>query len=154
MASLAQMLMGLILVAVPPSKLAKLEGMNATCSTVLSYSSRHMARVESLLQKTFLFDLVLQSSGQGLALQDEPTAGVPDPGNKVAGAAAEDALRRTMSVLLGPDADTEQAGATASMPRLASQEEDDEWGITVVRPVAGKKDILADEADIGEAEGQ
>merc|ERR1719277_1985685 len=86
MSSIAQMLLGLVLVAVPPSKLAGIEGMNAICGTLLSYSSRHMARVDSLLQKTFLFDLVLQSSGQGLALQDEPTAGAPDPGNKVAGA--------------------------------------------------------------------
>merc|ERR1719160_1658441 len=92
--------MGLILAAVPPSKLTKLEGMNATCSTVLSYSTRHMARVESLLQKTFLFDLVLQSSSQGLALQDEMdlAAGA----EKTASVSAESALSRTMEVLLGP----------------------------------------------------
>merc|ERR1712217_337869 len=155
MASLAQMLLGLVLAAVPPSKLAAIEGMNAICGTLLSYSSRHMARVDSLLQKTFLFDLVLQSSGQGLALQDEPTVGVPDPGKKVAGAAAEDALRRAMSVPLGPDADDDsQAGATASAPRHASQEEDDEWGITVLRPAAVKKDVLANAAESGDAGGQ
>merc|ERR1712113_743003 len=108
--------------------------------------SRHMARVESLLQKTFLFDLVLQSSGQGLALQDEPTVGAPDPGNKVAGAAAENALRKTMSVLLGPDADDHQGGVTASAARHTSQEEDDEWGITVLRPATVKKDVLRDDA--------
>jgi len=104
MASLAQMLMGLILNAMPPSKLAKLEGMNATCSTILSYSGRHMARVESLLQKTFLFDLVLQSSSQGLALQDEmDLAGKgSSSAKKPSAASAETALSRTMAVLLGP----------------------------------------------------
>merc|ERR1719201_2424756 len=106
MASLAQMLMGLFLVPVPPAQLAKLEGMNATCSAILSYSSRHMARVDSLLQKTFLFDLVLQSSSQGLALQDEMdlAAGAKAPAVSST-ASAESALTRTMEVLLGPTED-------------------------------------------------
>merc|ERR1712134_163169 len=91
--------MGLILAAVPPSKLSKIEGMNATCGAVLSYSTRHMARVESLLQKTFLFDLVLQSSSQGLALQDEM--------DLAAG------MKSTMAVLLGPigEADSDEKPA-------------------------------------------
>jgi len=81
--------MGLLLRAVPPSKLQRIEGMNATCNHFLSYSSRHMARVDSLLQKTYLFDAALQLGGQGLALQDD----------------AEAALKRTMAVLYDGDAD-------------------------------------------------
>merc|ERR1712232_482303 len=67
MAPLSQMLMGLVLEVVPPAKLAAVEGMNATCGNFLSYSARHMARVDALLQKTFLFDLAIQSAG-GLVL--------------------------------------------------------------------------------------
>merc|ERR1712216_509713 len=127
MASLAQMLMGLVLVAVPPSKLAKLEGMNATCDTILSYSTRHMARVDALLQKTFLFDLVLQSSSQGLALQDEmDLAGGTKAPTASSTASAESALTRTMEVLLGPakdgDSDEEAIRAAAlDTSRLAQQ---------------------------------
>jgi len=110
MASIAQMLMSLVLLAFPPSHLMKLEGMNATCGNILSYSNRHMARVESLLQKTFLFDLVLQSGITGLALQD-------DADGKVEGSSIgelivvrpehtpEHALKRTMDVLLGQEED-------------------------------------------------
>merc|ERR1712216_351332 len=128
MASLAQMLMGLVLVAVPPSKLAKLEGMNATCDTILSYSTRHMARVDALLQKTFLFDLVLQSSSQGLALQDEMdlVGGTKASPTASSTASAESALTRTMEVLLGPvkdgDSDEEAIRAAAlDTSRLAQQ---------------------------------
>merc|ERR1712187_742844 len=103
MASLAQMIIAIVLHVVPPSKLVAVEGMNATCSAVLSYSSRHMARVESLLQKTFLFDLALQSSSQGLALQDESELAQGDKREpSTGGASAEAALKSTMEVLLGP----------------------------------------------------
>merc|ERR1712217_206030 len=93
MASLAQMLLGLVLAAVPPSKLASIEGMNAICGTLLSYGSRHMARVDSLLQKSFLFDLVLQSGARGLAIQSDLEEKRTHD--------AEGALKRTMDVLLG-----------------------------------------------------
>jgi len=115
MASLAQMFLSLLLAAVPPEKLQAIEGMNATCEGLLSYLSRHQARVDALLQKTFVFDLVLQSSGMGLALMDEFN-GMPAPqqssddvqaGSNVVGAVkeaeskrAEDALKKTMDVLL------------------------------------------------------
>mmetsp|Transcript_64419 Transcript_64419/g.153674 ORF Transcript_64419/g.153674 Transcript_64419/m.153674 type:complete len:951 (-) Transcript_64419:63-2915(-) len=108
-AAIAQLLMSLVLAAVPPERLGEVEGMNATCAAILSYTTRHLSRVESLLQKTFLFDLVLQSSGQGLPLQDADSGvslavkrshngGVERP-------SAEDALKRTMEVLLGPKGD-------------------------------------------------
>lgn len=100
MASLAQMLMSLVLMAVPSSTLASIEGMNATCSTLLSYSTRHKARVEALLQKTFLFDFVLQSSSQGLSIQDGLPNGAGDAGS---------ALRQTMDVLLGGDDEEDDA---------------------------------------------
>lgn len=102
MAPMAQMLMGLLLLAVAPAQLAGLEGMNAACGAILSYSSRHMARVDSLLQKTFLFDLVMQSAGVGLALEASKagTAGT----TKVS---SENALKRTMEILLGGIADGE-----------------------------------------------
>lgn len=100
MAPLAQMILGIILMSVPQEKLTSIEGMNTTCSSVLSYSSRHLARVDSLLQKTFLFDLVLQSSGLGLAIQDQ-TDTQPEK------AGAEVALKRTMDVLLGAADDAE-----------------------------------------------
>eukprot|EP00931_Biecheleriopsis_adriatica_P101535 TRINITY_DN76652_c0_g1_i1.p1 TRINITY_DN76652_c0_g1~~TRINITY_DN76652_c0_g1_i1.p1 ORF type:complete len:989 (-),score=254.89 TRINITY_DN76652_c0_g1_i1:89-3055(-) len=98
MAPLAQMLFGIVLLSVPPKKLSVVEGINSTCGNVLSYASRHMARVESLLQKTFLFDLVLQSSGLGLAIEDgqEKTS---EGDHEDTG--AEVALKRTMDVLLG-----------------------------------------------------
>eukprot|EP00913_Durusdinium_trenchii_P019534 g18363.t1 len=72
--------------------------MNATCRAVLSYASRHMARVESLLQKTYLFDLILQGSSQGLATKDSDDATI-----------SAEALKRTMDVLLqGKDEDLEK----------------------------------------------
>lgn len=103
MAPMAQMLMGLLLLAVPPQRLAALEGMNATCGTILSYSSRHMARVDSLLQKTFLFDLVMQSAGGGLALE----ASKKDT-NGHGRISSENALQRTMEVLLGRMAEDDE----------------------------------------------
>jgi len=99
MASLAHMLMGIVLTEIPPSKLMAIEGMNASCVNLLSYSSRHMSRVEALLQKTFLFDIVLQSGPVGLSLQDDQQAG--DVGTE--GTSAELALKRTMQILLGAD---------------------------------------------------
>merc|ERR1712187_654040 len=89
---------------VPPSKLAAVEGMNATCGNFLSYSTRHMARVDALLQKTFLFDLAIQSAG-GLALPDS-TNGEQHASSDADGG-AERALKRTMDVLLG-DAEDEE----------------------------------------------
>merc|ERR1711957_590492 len=73
-------------------------GMNATCASLLSYSTRHLSRVEALLQKTFVFDLVLQSGGQGLALLDDE-----DSARQVSdeGGGAEGALAKTMEVLHG-----------------------------------------------------
>eukprot|EP00930_Biecheleria_cincta_P096969 TRINITY_DN8872_c0_g1_i1.p1 TRINITY_DN8872_c0_g1~~TRINITY_DN8872_c0_g1_i1.p1 ORF type:complete len:982 (+),score=238.61 TRINITY_DN8872_c0_g1_i1:17-2962(+) len=103
MAPLAQMLFGIILMSLPQEKLTTIEGMNTTCGSVLSYSSRHLARVDSLLQKTFLFDLVLQSSGLGLAIQDETDSQLEQAG-------AEVALKRTMDVLLGSADDDGEEG--------------------------------------------
>ncbi|CAK9020600.1 unnamed protein product [Durusdinium trenchii] len=108
MAPLAQMTFATLLLSVtattttpsrvPASKLKALEGMNATCRAVLSYASRHMARVESLLQKTYLFDLILQGSSQGLATKDSDDATI-----------SAEALKRTMDVLLqGKDEDLEK----------------------------------------------
>ncbi|CAE6932009.1 Tbl3 [Symbiodinium sp. CCMP2592] len=82
MAPLAQMLFAILLLSVPATKLSSLEGMNATCGNVLSYAQRHMARIESLLQKTLVgvvafFDVAVHA-----------------------------ALKRTMDVLLG---DTDEA---------------------------------------------
>lgn len=110
MASIAQMLMSLVLLAVPPSRLAALEGMNATCGNILGYSSRHLTRVDSLLQKTFLFDLVLQSGAFGLALAGPGSAeGKAGNGDFSEEGAAAGALRRTMDVLLGGDGEEEPA---------------------------------------------
>jgi len=99
MSSMAQMFMGLLLEVVPPDQLQKIEGMNATCSTFLSYSSRHLARVDALLQKTFIFDLVLQGSAQGLALFDEDDSFGNATAMVEARKAAEGALQKTMEVL-------------------------------------------------------
>jgi len=103
MAPMAQMLLGAMLRILPPARLTAVEGMNATCATVLSYSTRHMSRVDALLQKTFLFDLALQASGQGLALLDDALGG--DNAKKVQASKEVDgattALKRTMDVLLG-----------------------------------------------------
>merc|ERR1712194_79708 len=98
MSSMAQMFLGLILEVVSPGKLTVIEGMNATCASLLSYSTRHLSRVEALLQKTFVFDLVLQSGGAGLALIDED-----DSARKLSeeGGGAEGALAKTMEVLHG-----------------------------------------------------
>lgn len=104
MAPLAQMLFAILLLSVPATKLSSLEGMNATCGNVLSYAQRHMARIESLLQKTFLFDLILQDSS-GLAIQEGQEA--PQNGDEEPlDTSAEAALKRTMDVLLG---DTDEA---------------------------------------------
>lgn len=65
------MFLGILLSVVPPEKLTAIEGMNATFEALLGYMTRHQARADSLLQKTFVFDLVLQSSGMGLTLMDE-----------------------------------------------------------------------------------
>jgi len=56
-----------------------------------------MARVESLLQKTFLFDLVLQS-GAGLSIEDVDS-------DTKADSSAEVALKQTMDILLGSATD-------------------------------------------------
>eukprot|EP00434_Breviolum_minutum_P024396 symbB.v1.2.021545.t1/scaffold1866.1/size97981/3 len=95
MAPLAQMMFAILLLCVPPAKLKAVEGMNATCRSVLSYATRHMARVDSLLQKTFLFDLILQSGSQGLAQESDATE------------TSVEALKRTMDVLL-QDQDEEE----------------------------------------------
>lgn len=134
MAPMAQMLMGLLLLAVPPAELAKIEGMNATCSAILSYSSRHMARVDALLQKTFLFDLVLQSSF-GLALEDKAQKD---------SAGAEDALKRTMEVLLGrvaedSDEDEEVAAIATQAPAPSADDDDEYETVKSVIPVAVKR---------------
>eukprot|EP00928_Gymnodinium_smaydae_P087667 TRINITY_DN71902_c0_g1_i1.p1 TRINITY_DN71902_c0_g1~~TRINITY_DN71902_c0_g1_i1.p1 ORF type:complete len:980 (-),score=193.26 TRINITY_DN71902_c0_g1_i1:158-3073(-) len=122
MASLSQMLIGLILQTVPASKLTGVEGMNATCANFQSYSARHMARVDSLLQKTFLFDLVLQSAG-GLAVQaargragGAGTAGIDN--------GAEQALKRTMDVLLG-DGEEADIHAGVAEPEQGDESEDE-----------------------------
>jgi len=117
MSATAQMLMSLLLLAVPPAELASFEGMNATCGAILSYSGRHLSRVDSLLQKTFMFDLVLQSSAFGLSIEepkpaaeaDQHTAAMGDytNGSTDAGAAAG-ALRRTMEVLLAEEEEVEE----------------------------------------------
>eukprot|EP00440_Ansanella_granifera_P003157 gb/GFBE01003440.1/.p1 GENE.gb/GFBE01003440.1/~~gb/GFBE01003440.1/.p1 ORF type:complete len:984 (+),score=199.61 gb/GFBE01003440.1/:1-2952(+) len=125
MAPLAQMLFGILLLSVPPQRLRALEGINATCGNVLSYSSRHMARVESLLQKTFLFDLVLQSS-LGLAIEDG--AEKDSDATEKEGSGAEVALKRTMDVLLGAaddDEDDEDAEAAAEEAEEDASEEDE-----------------------------
>jgi hypothetical protein len=136
MASLAQMFMGLLLQAVPPSRLAEIEGMNATCGNFLSYSSRHLVRVDALLQKSFLLDLVLQYGGSGLAIQPglEGTAGahkemdhVSDPSapegvGRGSRGSAERALKRTMDVLLGGnDAVEEEVGDFAQASDSGSE---------------------------------
>eukprot|EP00971_Amphidinium_carterae_P298842 5937072-Amphidinium_carterae.1 len=100
--------MSLVLAVVPPERLAEVEGLNATAATLLSYTSRHLSRVESLLQKTFLFDLVLQSSSQGLPIHDVSAIGERKAERSITSGgppSAEDALKRTMEVLLGDDAD-------------------------------------------------
>eukprot|EP00442_Polarella_glacialis_P000860 CAMPEP_0115163690 /NCGR_PEP_ID=MMETSP0227-20121206/72643_1 /TAXON_ID=89957 /ORGANISM="Polarella glacialis, Strain CCMP 1383" /LENGTH=1035 /DNA_ID=CAMNT_0002576011 /DNA_START=38 /DNA_END=3145 /DNA_ORIENTATION=- len=122
MAPLAQMLFGILLLSVPPPRITALEGMNATCGNVLSYASRHMSRVDSLLQKTFLFDLVLQSSGLGLALQD----GEVDAENGTAEGGAEVALKRTMEVLLGPGDEDSEDEEDDEGDEMVGEEADDQ----------------------------
>mmetsp|Transcript_53578 Transcript_53578/g.121093 ORF Transcript_53578/g.121093 Transcript_53578/m.121093 type:complete len:233 (+) Transcript_53578:2-700(+) len=153
MASLAQMLFCLVLQAVPPAKLMAIEGMNKTTAAILSYSSRHMARVDALLQKTFLFDLVLQSSGFGLSLDESASgAGGAGPGVAAAGRApapegAEAALRRTMEVLLAPNEDDEEVEAA---------DEDDEDAVEAPQgtaaPVAVADNDASEEDEDEEAE--
>jgi len=145
MSPLAQMFLGFVLTALPAEKLTAVEGMNATCEGLLSYSLRHQARIDALLQKTFVFDLVLQSSGMGLSLMDEFQAGEKGPsalgagamGHDASGVAAamqathrraEDALRQTMEVLHGGEGEKEAEIASDSddnfvaVPRGAGEE--------------------------------
>lgn len=144
LSSLAQMFLGLLLSVVPASKLTGLEGMNATCTNILSYSGRHMARTEALLQKTFLFDLVLQSSTSGLSIQD----GLPRQGKQAAAdslAGAEDALARTMEVLLG---DSKGApGAAEANGAAGSDSEDEDIVIEAPKAAAARK---AEEMQVAE----
>mmetsp|Transcript_99630 Transcript_99630/g.281175 ORF Transcript_99630/g.281175 Transcript_99630/m.281175 type:complete len:974 (-) Transcript_99630:131-3052(-) len=135
MASLAQMLMGLVLQVVPPSKLVAIEGMNAMCGSFLSYGSRHMARVDALMQKAFLFDLVLQGGNQGLSIQP----GLDD------GAAAEGALKRTMEVLLAGT----QNGVDEEGEDCEDSNEDDGDG----RPLNGGSEEVAIENAAAPASG-
>lgn len=134
MASLAQMLLGLVLQAVPPERLMGVEGMNAVCGALLSYSTRHLARVEALLQKTFLFDLVLQSGGAGLSLMADFSKPPPLPLNGTDSLAtldasaplvdvAEGAMKRTMEVLLGGSVEGDGGGKEQDV-----EGEDDEQG--------------------------
>merc|ERR1740123_1014667 len=112
--------------------------MNATCATILSYSARHLARVEALWQKTFIFDLVLQSGGSGLALLDEE-----DPSKEVIWKSAEEvreaadgALQKTLDVLHEKRASDEEdsdvvpadddSDAEAAPPEQAAAAEGDE----------------------------
>ncbi|CAJ1428002.1 unnamed protein product [Effrenium voratum] len=115
MAPMAQMLFAMLLLSVPGSKLKAMEGMNATCANVLSYASRHMSRVDSLLQKTFLFDLILQT-GQGLAPQESEGD-------------SSEALKRTMAVLLGEEEvedDQEEAEAEDELADEPPEDDDTE----------------------------
>eukprot|EP00929_Paragymnodinium_shiwhaense_P070946 TRINITY_DN36032_c0_g1_i1.p1 TRINITY_DN36032_c0_g1~~TRINITY_DN36032_c0_g1_i1.p1 ORF type:complete len:969 (-),score=231.23 TRINITY_DN36032_c0_g1_i1:181-3087(-) len=138
LASLAQMLMGLLLQVVPPGKLSSVEGLNATCGSFLSYSQRHMARVDALLQKTFLFDLVLQSGGSGLAMQkaaEEADQEASLEGRSLLPAAtdsAANALKRTMDVLHADDGDEDEE------PEAEDDSSDEDVADTAA-PVAVKK---------------
>lgn len=141
MAPLAQMMFAILLLSVPPSTLKTVEGMNATCRSVLSYATRHMARVDSLLQKTFLFDLILQSGSQGLATKDSEGSDT-----------SVEALKRTMDVLLQDneegdefEEDEDEADEEASLEEDAEEEaEEDDVPITSAPPKrrrTGRKDV-------------
>lgn len=168
MASVAQMLMSLVLLAVPPSKLLSLEGMNATCGNILSYSGRHMARVDSLLQKTFLFDLVLQSSAFGLPVAVASKAGTvdgaEDGADDGAGKAAA-ALKQTMDVLLGgqaagdeaeeaSDEDDEDEDAEEPKPQAAAADEEAEEAEEAEDAAQAVADDAGEDSDDGEAKGE
>lgn len=141
MAPLAQMMFAILLLSVPPSTLKTLEGMNATCRSVLSYATRHMARVDSLLQKTFLFDLILQSGSQGLATKDSEGSDT-----------SVEALKRTMDVLLQDneegdefeEEDEDEADEEASLEDAEEEAEEDDVPITSAPPKrrrTGRKDV-------------
>merc|ERR1740129_207909 len=139
--------------------------MNATCATILSYSARHLARVEALWQKTFIFDLVLQSGGSGLALLDEE-----DPGKEVAWKsaaevreAADGALQKTLDVLhekrasddedsdvvpADDDSDVESEQPAEKVTASAEGDEDD----PEVRSVAHASSSAAADAEMAPAE--
>merc|ERR550537_222263 len=69
----------------PRESITKIEGANQHISACLEYGQRHMARLEGLLQKSFVLDLVLQSAA--------------------AGTLPETAEKATWDVLLGDDSD-------------------------------------------------
>uniref|UniRef100_A0A7S4QZD4 U3 small nucleolar RNA-associated protein 13 C-terminal domain-containing protein n=1 Tax=Alexandrium monilatum TaxID=311494 RepID=A0A7S4QZD4_9DINO len=158
MASMAQMLMSLVLLALPPSKLAAVEGMNATCGNILSYSSRHMARVDSLLQKTFLFDLVLQSGAFGMTLDgpgataDAKAAKIGKPDRPAAGPGAADALRRTMDVLLGGEDAEKEAGGADDPDESGAEEGGEEAAREELAEEAGEEADLAGGAEGADGE--
>merc|ERR1712217_977237 len=135
--------------------------MNATCNTILDYSERHMARAEALLQKTYVLDLVLQSSGYGIALEDEnlrlqeaPTgiaAGNRSASGQVAldsgpisgtvtARSAEAALKRTLEVLQGGNDNDSEA-------------EDQHCSDGDVATDGGVEDDSVDEEEAGGIEG-
>jgi len=119
-ASIAQMLLHIVLSVVPVARMESIEGMNSVCAAVLSYSNRHMSRVESLLQKTYMIDLVLQTGHQGLALQDEPKA--------VKALDGDASLKRTMDVLMGDVDDVDDvddADAVGKRMREGDEDEDE-----------------------------
>merc|ERR1711957_703568 len=108
-------------------------GMNATCASLLSYSTRHLSRVEALLQKTFVFDLVLQSGGQGLALLDDEDSArqVSDEGGGVEGA-----LAKTMEVLHGKKTAGGGEDDDSDDDEIVQQSSDDEIVTSAAPPLA------------------
>ncbi|CAK0822557.1 unnamed protein product [Prorocentrum cordatum] len=148
MASLAQMLMGVLLLSVPPARLKGLEGMNATCGSVLSYSSRHMTRVESLLQKTFVLELVMQSGSHGLVQEGVQRGAAAGEAQGGGAGGAEEALRRTMDVLLGGAGEGEDADTGSEEASDAG--DGDDGGLLAESPPAaagGDEDEDEDEAE-------
>lgn len=149
-ASLAQMLMGVLLLSVPPAKLKGLEGMNSTCNSVLSYSSRHMTRVESLLQKTFVLELVMQSGSHGLVQEGGQRRAIAGEAQDGGAGGAEEALKRTMDVLLGGAGEDEDAG-TGSEGSEASDVDEGDGGPPAGSPPAASEAEEDEEQEDGEA---
>lgn len=65
-AALSNLLMHKLLTRLEPESLLSLEGTNQVAEAFLAYGARHLSRVESLYERTFHLDLLLQISSQTL----------------------------------------------------------------------------------------
>ncbi|CAD7957490.1 unnamed protein product [Amoebophrya sp. A120] len=129
-ALLANVLLRELLQSVSKEKLRKVENWNQVAKAVLNYSSKHLARWEQLLSKTFLIDLLLVSNGFQLAdtrNSSARAAGATAAANGKPLRSDEAAEKTTNEVLFGDsvvplgqdDADSVDVGAPENKPRMS-----------------------------------